>query len=89
MVVSEFEETLDKAMFKDPRDYAIANACGKAKEVTDRRPILNMPYSGLGLGLAPCPDFMLHDSVTALIGLRLGLGNIAVLSLHISRFLRT
>lgn len=38
VVVSEFEETLDKSMFKDPRDYAVANACGKAKEVTDRRP---------------------------------------------------
>lgn len=33
VVVSEFEENLDKASFKDPRDYAIANAEGKAREV--------------------------------------------------------
>lgn len=33
VVVSDFEEDLDKSSFKDPRDYAIANACGKAKEV--------------------------------------------------------
>lgn len=34
MVVSDFEENLDKSSFKDPREYAIANACGKAREVT-------------------------------------------------------
>ena len=34
MVRSNFEESLDKSLFKDPRDYAVANACGKAKEVT-------------------------------------------------------
>ena len=33
VVVSEFEENLDKGSFKDPRDYAIANAEGKAREV--------------------------------------------------------
>ena len=33
VVVSEFEENLDKASFKDPRDYAVANAEGKAREV--------------------------------------------------------
>lgn len=33
VVVSEFEENLDKGAFKDPRDYAIANAEGKAREV--------------------------------------------------------
>lgn len=36
MVVSEFEENLDKLSFKDPRDYAIANAEGKAREVCTR-----------------------------------------------------
>lgn len=34
VVVSDFEENLDKSSFKDPREYAIANACGKAREVT-------------------------------------------------------
>lgn len=38
VVVSDFEENLDKSCFKDPRDYAIANACGKAKEVKARPP---------------------------------------------------
>lgn len=33
MVVSEFEENLDKSAFKSPRDYAVANAEGKAREV--------------------------------------------------------
>lgn len=33
VVVSAFEENLDKAAFKDPRDYAVANALGKAREV--------------------------------------------------------
>ncbi|CAB1114074.1 unnamed protein product [Ectocarpus sp. CCAP 1310/34] len=36
VVVSEFEENLDKSSFKDPRDYAIANAEGKAREVASR-----------------------------------------------------
>lgn len=34
VVVSEFEENLDKGAFKDPRDYAVANAEGKAREVS-------------------------------------------------------
>lgn len=34
VVVSDFEENLDKSSFKDPREYAIANARGKAREVT-------------------------------------------------------
>lgn len=33
VVVSDFEENLDKSSFQDPRDYAIANARGKAREV--------------------------------------------------------
>lgn len=33
VVVSEFEENLDKKSFEDPREYAIANAEGKAREV--------------------------------------------------------
>lgn len=33
VVVSDFEEDLDKSTFKDPRDYAVANAEGKAREV--------------------------------------------------------
>lgn len=36
VVVSDFEENLDKSSFKDPREYAIANACGKAREVAGR-----------------------------------------------------
>lgn len=33
VVVSEFDENLDKSSFQNPRDYAIANAEGKAREV--------------------------------------------------------
>eukprot|EP00903_Cladosiphon_okamuranus_P017033 g15698.t1 len=36
VVVSEFEENLDKKSFEDPREYAIANAEGKAREVAQR-----------------------------------------------------
>lgn len=53
VVVSEFEENLEKASFKDPRDYAIANAEGKAREV---RHGTALPRSLSSLGLPGIED---------------------------------
>lgn len=38
VVVSSFEENLDKASFASPAAYAVANATGKAREVAARAP---------------------------------------------------
>ncbi|CAM9350021.1 unnamed protein product [Choristocarpus tenellus] len=52
VVVSNFEENLDKSSFKDPRDYAVANAVGKAQEVMHRISSGERKEpEGLGLGL--------------------------------------
>lgn len=58
MVVSDFEENLDKSSFKDPREYAIANACGKAREVTSslKRAAMEVALSS-GSASPPPPDF--------------------------------
>lgn len=48
VVVSEFEENLDKSSFKNPRDYAIANAEGKAREVRQGT-VLPRLLSSLGI----------------------------------------
>ncbi len=46
VVVSEFEENLVKSSFQNPRDYAIANAEGKAREVC----ITLHPYRSRSVG---------------------------------------
>ena len=59
MVVSDFEENLDKSSFKDPREYAIANACGKAREVTSslKRAAMEVALSSGSASPPPPPTF--------------------------------
>ena len=40
IIPSRFEETLDKEMFSEPSQYALANAEGKALEVAERLKVL-------------------------------------------------
>lgn len=63
VVVSEFEENLDKGSFKDPRDYAIANAEGKAREV--RHGTVLSP-SLLGFVLCRVAAIMFEDMLSRL-----------------------
>lgn len=66
VVVSEFEENLEKGSFKDPRDYAIANAEGKAREVRVGMATLVVTWKGTMRHAEACMRYTRSTAVTAL-----------------------